>query len=171
MFPAMETIKKPLKKPGAGKSAKPKSKAPAGTATASALPKKERWPSAVMARGYTQIPSILLWGQGKLGLKPDEFNVLLQLISHWWTRDQNPHPSKETIARRMNKSARMVQRHLTALEDAGFIKRQKRFKMHKGQDSNGYDLRGLIMKLKEIAPDFEKTTDQNRRRRAKVESK
>lgn len=171
MFPIMETIKKPLKKLSSAKGATAKSKAPATTAAASTLPKKERWPSAVMARGYAQIPSILFWGQGKLGLKPDEFNVLLQLISHWWTRDQNPHPSKETIARRMNKDPRTIQRHLTTLEDAGFIKRVKRFKMHKGQDSNGYDLRGLIKKLKEIAPDFEKTTDQNRRRRAKVESK
>lgn len=141
-------------------------------ATVAAKPKrKDRWPEAVMKLGYAQIPSILFWGQGKLGLKPDEFNVLLQLVSHWWTRDQNPHPSKETIARRISKDPRTVQRHLTTLENAGFIKRETRYKLHKGQDSNGYDLRGLVKKLKEIAPDFDKVTDQNKRRRAKVETK
>ena len=144
----------------------------AGDAAAAPAAKgRDRWPEAVMARGYATIPSILFWGQANLGLSPDQFNVLLQLVSHWWTKDVNPHPSKETIARRMGKDPRTVQRHLTALEDAGFIKRKPRYKLHKGQDSNGYDLRGLVRKLKAIAPEFEKVSDQNKRRRAKVEGK
>ena len=104
-----------------------------------------------------------------MGLEPDEFNVLLQLVSHWWSADHDPHPAKQTIARRMGKSARMVQRHLTSLEEKGFIERITRYKLHQGQDSNGYDLKGLIAKLEAIAPEFEKTADQNKRRRAKVE--
>lgn len=130
-----------------------------------------KWPPEVMARGYSMIPSILLWGQGRLELKPEEFNVLLQLVSHWWTKGENPHPSKETIARRMGKKPRTIQRHLTSLEEKGLIARVARFKVHKGQDSNGYDLRGLIKKLKGIAPEFDKVADQNKRRRAKAESK
>lgn len=130
---------------------------------------KEKWPATVLARGYSMIPSILLWGQAKMELKPDELNVLLQLISHWWSANHDPHPAKETIARRMGKDARTVQRHLTALENKGFIKRVTRYKLHQGQDSNGYDLSGLIEKLEAIAPEFEKTADQNKRRRAKVE--
>ena len=94
----------------------------------------DRWPEAAMAHGYTQIPSILFWGQGKLGLKPGEFNVLLQLVSHCWTPDQIPHPSKETIASRIGKNSRTVQRHLTTLENADFIKRETRFRFDKGQD-------------------------------------
>jgi len=131
---------------------------------------KDKWPAAVMAQGYSSIPSILLWGQARLGLEPDELNVLLQLISHWWNADQDPHPSKETVARRMGKSARMVQRHLTSLETKGFIARITRYKLHQGQDSNGYDLAGLVAKLEAIAPEFGKTADQNKRRRAKVET-
>jgi biotin operon repressor len=134
-------------------------------------PRKDRWPEAVMARGYTMVPSILLWGQGRLNLKPDEFNVLMQLVSHWWTKNQNPHPSKETIARRMGKDPRTIQRHITSLEKQGFLKRETRYKLHKGQDSNGYDLRGLVKKLREIAPEFERVSDQNKRRRAKAETK
>lgn len=133
--------------------------------------RKDKWPDAVLSRGYSMIPAILLWGQAKMGLKPDELNVLLQLISHWWSADHDPHPAKDTIARRMGKDARTVQRHLTTLETKGFIKRVQRFKRHKGQDSNGYDLSGLIAKLEAIAPEFEKVTDQNRRRRAKAETK
>jgi predicted transcriptional regulator len=117
------------------------------------------------------VPSILLWGQAKMKLKPDELNVLLQLISHWWSADHDPHPAKASIARRMGKDARTVQRHLTSLEEKGFIKRMVRYKIHQGQDSNGYDLSGLIEKLEAIAPEFEKTADQNKRRRAKVETK
>lgn len=143
----------------------------AGLAKQAKKTAKERWPDAVLARGYSMVPSILLWGQAKLDLKPDELNVLLQLISHWWTAGHDPHPSKDTIARRMGKDARTVQRHLTSLETKGFIERKKRFKLHKGQDSNGYDLSGLVTKLEAIAPDFEKVTDQNKRRRAKAEAK
>ena len=66
--------------------------------------RKDKWPDAVLSRGYSMIPSILLWGQAKMGLKPDELNVLLQLISHWWSADHDPHPAKDTIARRMGLS-------------------------------------------------------------------
>lgn len=138
---------------------------------AAAKRSKEKWPSAVLSRGYSMIPSILLWGQARMELEPDELNVLLQLISHWWSADHDPHPAKETIARRMGKTPRTVQRHLTSLETKGFIKRVTRFKRHQGQDSNGYDLSGLIAKLEAIAPEFEKVSDLNKRRRAKAEAK
>jgi Mn-dependent DtxR family transcriptional regulator len=38
-----------------------------------------------------------------------------------------PFPAKDTIARRMGKSPRQVQRYITELEEAGFIKRVERF--------------------------------------------
>src|SRR6266446_4798164 len=54
----------------------------------------DRWSDAVMERGHTIIPTILFWGQAKLGLTPDELNVLLQIISHWFYGGNDPHPSK-----------------------------------------------------------------------------
>ena len=54
-------------------------------------------------RGHTIIPTILFWGQTKLDLTPDELNVLLQIISHWWYAGNDPHPSKDRIAKRMKK--------------------------------------------------------------------
>ena len=162
-----------IKKPTAAKTASAETKpaAPKVTPSLDKAVNDSRWPDAVMARGYAKIPSILLWGQARMELEPDELNVLLQIISHWWVKGKNPHPSKASIARRMGKDPRTVQRHLTSLETKGFIARETRFKVHKGQDSNGYDLRGLLRKLKDIAPEFEKVADQNKRRRAKAEGK
>jgi hypothetical protein len=130
---------------------------------------KDRWSDAVMDRGHSIVPTILLWGQAKLGLTPDELNVLLQLISHWWYAGNDPHPSKETIAARMNKHPRTVQAYLTSLVEKGFIRRIERFKANKGQDANGYDLGGLVAKLNALAPEFKKVAEQNKLRRRRVE--
>lgn len=130
---------------------------------------RDRWTDAVMDRGHSIVPTILLWGQAKLDLSADELNVLLQLISHWWYGGNDPHPSKETIAGRMKKHPRTVQAYLTSLEEKGFIRRIDRYRANKGQDSNGYDLTGLVQKLVELAPEFKKVAEQNRLRRARVE--
>ena len=122
-----------------------------------------------MEQGYSIVPTILLWGQAKLQLDPNELNVLLQLISHWWFEGSDPHPSKDRIAERMGKHPRTVQLYLTALEKKGFIKRISRFRHNKGQAANGYDLSGLIAKLEAIAPAFKKAAEQNKLRRQRAE--
>lgn len=126
------------------------------------------WSSQIIETGYTIVPSILLWGQGRLELTNDQLVVLIQLISHRWTAS-DPHPSKERIANRVGRDPRTVQRHLSKLEEKGFLTRIKRTKHHKGQDSNGYDLTGLIGKLNELAPEFKKVLEQEKLRRARVE--
>ena len=115
-------------------------KAPKGKA-------KERWSEAALERGYSPVPVILMWGQAKLGLTPEELNVLLQLISHWWFGGSDPYIAKDRIAERMGKHPRTVQAYLTSLETKGFIRRIERYKVNKGQDANGYDLSGLDAKL------------------------
>jgi DNA-binding CsgD family transcriptional regulator len=129
----------------------------------------DRWSDAVMGRGHTIIPTILFWGQAKLRLTPNELNVLLQIISHWFYGGNDPHPSKDRIAERMKKHPRTVQAYLTSLEDKGFITRVERFKPNKGQDANDYDLSGLVAKLQAIAPEFKKVAKQNKLRRKRVE--
>jgi hypothetical protein len=131
---------------------------------------KARWSQNVIDRGYTVIPTILLWGQAKLQLTSDELNVLLQIISHWFYAGNDPHPSKATIARRMGKHPRTVQDYITSLENKGFLKRVERFRGSKAQDTNGFDLKGLAIKLEAIAPDFEKATRANKARRQKAEA-
>ena len=130
---------------------------------------KERWSVAALERGFSPVPIILMWGQARLGLTPEEMNVLLQLISHWWSGGSDPYISKERIAGRMGKHPRTVQSYLTSLESKGFIKRIQRYKLNKGQDANAYDLSLLNGKLEEIAPEFKKVSDQNKLRRRRVE--
>jgi hypothetical protein len=130
---------------------------------------EDHWGAAVMARGFTILPSILFWAQGRLDLTPEEFNVLVQLASHWWDANDNPHPSKERLAERIGKNPRTIQRYLTQLEKKGFIGRLARFRANKGQTSNGYALTGLVEKLAALEPEFKKVTEQNRLRRQKVE--
>jgi hypothetical protein len=125
----------------------------------------------VMKFGYTLLPNLLLQTQGRLGITPVQLNVLVQLIQHWWDADNDPFLAKETIARRMGKSPRMIQRYLTDLEEAGFVARKPRFKGHKAQTSNAYDLDGLVQKLAAIEPVFAKEAEQKRLRQKKIESR
>jgi len=53
---------------------------------------------------------MLFWGQARIGLTADEFNVVLQLVAHWWDANEDPRPAKDTIAERMGKDARTIQR-------------------------------------------------------------
>jgi len=128
-----------------------------------------RWSGCALERGYSPVPIILMWGQAKLGLTPEEMNVLLQLISHWWSGASDPYISKERIASRMGRHPRTVQAYLTKLENKGFLRRVTRYKVNKGQDANAFDLSGLNEKLEAIAPEFKKVSEQNKLRRRKVE--
>jgi hypothetical protein len=131
---------------------------------------EDKWTAQVMKLGFTPLPSLLLRAQARLGLNPEQLNVLLQIVEHWWEADKLPFPSKDTLARRMGKSARQVQRYLTQLEAGGFISRIERFNGRKAQVSNSYDLRGLVAKLVAIEPEFQKIAEQHRLRRKKVET-
>jgi DNA-binding transcriptional ArsR family regulator len=123
----------------------------------------------VMKHGYTMLPNLLVRAQGKLKVGHAEFNVLVQLVHHWWDADKDPHPAKDTIARRMGLSPRQVQRHIASLETAGLVKRVERFSGRKAQMSNGYDLSPLVRKLGAIEPEFRKAAEQGKVRQRKVE--
>jgi|SRR5690348_2768977 len=131
---------------------------------------EDKWSPQVMKLGYTGLPNLLLRAQGKLKIAPTQFNVLLQVIEHWWEAGRDPYPAKDTIARRMNKSPRQVQRYLTQLEKAGLIKRIARFSGKKAQINNAYSFDGLIKKLKAIEPEFSKEAEQKRLRKKKLET-
>ncbi len=131
---------------------------------------EDKFGVSVMKHGYTMLPNLLLQAQGRLKISHAQFNILVQLIGHWWDADNDPHPAKETIARRMGKSPRQIQRYLTELEEAGFIRRVERFSGRKAQTSNGYSLDGLVAKLKAIEPEFQKAAEQRKARQKKVET-
>jgi predicted ArsR family transcriptional regulator len=74
---------------------------------------------------------------------------------------------QSTLAERLNLKTRQVQRHIAELEKAGFVKRKPRFKQ-KGQTSNGYDLSGLVAKLKDLEPEFRKADDEAKHWRREI---
>ena len=130
----------------------------------------QRWGRAVIERGFTVVPTMLFWAQARLELTPDEFNVVLQIAAHWWDGNDDPWLAKNTIAERMNKKPRTIQRYLTQLEEKGLIKRIARYRPGRGgQRANAFSLEGLVARLEELEPEFRKVMEQNRLRRRRVE--
>lgn len=115
---------------------------------------EKKWGQGVMDLGYSTIPSLIFKAQARLGLSAVQLALLMHLVDYWWKRAQMPFPSKATLAERMNLGPRQIQRYLTELEDAGFIKRVERYAGHKGQQSNEYNLIGLVKKLQKLEPEF-----------------
>ncbi len=124
-----------------------------------------------MKFGYTLVPNLLLRAQAKLKIEPAHFNVLMQVMEHWWEADKHPFPSKETIARRMGKSPRQIQRYLAEMEDAGLITRIKRTIGKEKQVSNFYSFDSLVAKLKAVEPEFTKAAELKKRRSKTLDKK
>ena len=82
----------------------------------------EKWGEAARA-GFQAVPDLLLKNQKTLGINAVELVVLLNVLMHWWYRDQKPFPRPTTIAKRMGANVRTVQRAISALEAAGLIER------------------------------------------------
>ena len=117
----------------------------------------KKWGVAAMnATGFCILPSLLIKAQARLGLNPTQFAVIIQLADMWWQPGSNPWPKKETIAARMKLSPRQFQRKIEELETFGYVKRIARIKGGRGQTSNEYDMSGLVKRLRELAPEFEK---------------
>jgi len=131
---------------------------------------EDKWTGPVVRLGYTQLPSLLLKAQAKLKLTSAELNVLLHIIEPWWDADRLPWIAKDTIAARMRKQPRHIQRVITRLEKGGFIRRISRYYGKKHQTANGYSLDGLVKKLVAFEPEFRKAKEQNKLRKKKVEA-
>lgn len=84
----------------------------------------EKWGEAARA-GFQAVPDLLLKQQETLKLTPTELVVLLNVLMHWWYREQKPFPRPTTIARRMGSTVRTVQRAITKLEREGLVQRQR----------------------------------------------
>ena len=114
---------------------------------------EKKWSHDVLRLGWCLLPSLLFRAQRKLNITALQMAVLLQLLEHWWEAERAPYPSKETIAHRLDMSPRQVQRHIAALEAAGYVRRRERKAVHRGQLSNYYEFDGLVAALKKIAPE------------------
>lgn len=130
----------------------------------------QKWGKGTMSIGYTVLPVALLRGQARLKIGMNELAVLVHLIDHWWKPRDMPYPSKRTIADRLGTSLKTVQRAIVNLEAEGLLQRKQRFngKTH-GRTSNEYDLTPLVHRLKAIADDMSKATEEGRAKRKQAE--
>jgi DNA-binding transcriptional regulator YhcF (GntR family) len=135
------------------------------------LESDKKWGAAVMKLGYTMVPSLIFWAQGRLELSPVQLVLLLHLSDFWWQRDRMPYPSKAELAERMSLSTRQIQRYMAELEAAGFIERNPRFHFKGGQQNNEYNMTGLVKKLKKLEPEFTKAKEQAKEQVTNVKKK
>lgn len=114
-----------------------------------------KWGNSALAMGWTGIPTSLFFLQGTLSISPLAFNILLNLIAHWWKTHEWPHPSQDGLAKRVGVSTRTIQRGISELETLGLIMRQRTSKDHpKYKGRNLYDLSPLINTLNKLTPDI-----------------
>jgi len=121
-----------------------------------------KWSPELMRAGWTAVPSVILEYQHKLGLDALDVNILLQLATFWWHKENLPRPAKATIAKRMDVDPSTVRRRIAKLEKAGLIKRIAR-RTDTGQRPNEYDFTGLIEQAKPYA--LQKQRDREERKR------
>ena len=105
---------------------------------------EQKWSPDLWNSGWVGIPNVILQNQQKLGLDSTDINILLQLLCHWWTADNLPHPGKETVAEYMGVDASTVRRHIAKMEAMGLVKRVARKDAKRGQKTNYYDFSGLV---------------------------
>jgi len=110
---------------------------------------EKKWTKPLMEAGWLAFPSIILEKQQTLGLTSLDINIILYLATYWWTVDNKPRPSKNTIAEAVGVTARTVQRRIAAMEKAGFIQREERRSSKEASQPNFYHFDGLI---KEATP-------------------
>jgi DNA-binding transcriptional regulator YhcF (GntR family) len=111
---------------------------------------EKKWSKPLMDAGWTALPSVIIENQKQLGLNPLDLNIVLYLASKWWTPEGKPFPSKSTMAKAMNVHPRTIQKHVAALEGAGYIRREER-RTETGSKTNVYHLDGLIKAAKPFA--------------------
>jgi hypothetical protein len=71
-----------------------------------------KWSKPLMAAGWTAMPSVIVERQEALGLDALDMNIILHLSHYWWTPENLPHPSVETIAKAVGVKRRTVQKRI-----------------------------------------------------------
>ncbi|MBJ2928891.1 hypothetical protein JGB25_23625 [Salmonella enterica subsp. enterica serovar Derby] len=124
-----------------------------------------KWGKTNISAGWTIIPNALLENQPRLGLSCIDTMVLINLIMHWWEKDNPPRPSKKRLANMLGVSLKTVQRSFIHLEQCGAIKRIPRYKEGKdnARTTNHYDLNGLVDLLEGFSKELIEEREANRK--------
>lgn len=125
---------------------------------------EKKWGKAVIDAGYTAVPTVLIKYQQRLKLKPLDINILLHLLSYWWSSDEFPRPSKNSIAVAVGVDPSTVRRCLQKLETAGYVTRVEHRTAH-GSRPNTYNLTGLIKALQPLAAEELQEIEKRKLRR------
>lgn len=124
---------------------------------------EQKWSPELIEAGWTVLPAALIEHQRALGIDAIDINIILHLANRWWTADNRPMPSKNTIATAMDIDPSTVRRRIQRMEKAGFIRREERRISQVGSKTNIYHLDGLIEELKPFAA---KMVEQKKQRMA-----
>ncbi len=128
------------------------------------------WGKAVMAHGYTGVPSILIQAQSRLGITPLQMNIIIQLLDYWRDPDRRPFPTKKEIASRIKVSGKTIQNNIRQLEKAGLIRREMRRTASGDWNSNVYHLDGLVERIQKLEPDFQEAKERRREAKRRAET-
>jgi DNA-binding transcriptional regulator YhcF (GntR family) len=112
---------------------------------------EKKWTKPLMEAGWNAIPSIIIEKQEALGLDALEMNIIMHLSNYWWTADNLPHPSVETIAKALGVKPRTIQKRISRLQALGFMTRIERRHTRFGSDTNLYSFEGLISAVQPYA--------------------
>jgi predicted transcriptional regulator len=130
-----------------------------------------KWGKKVIASGYTSVPDVIIKYQQRLKLTPLDVNVLLHLLSYWWTAPNLPRPSKKTLAAAIDVDPSTIRRCLQKLEKSGFLTRIEHRKAY-GSRPNRYNLQGLVNAIQPLADEeLEEIRKKKARALAKAEGK
>ncbi|MDM5181905.1 helix-turn-helix domain-containing protein [Massilia sp. DJPM01] len=123
---------------------------------------RKKWGNELIDAGYTILPSTLITRQKALGLEPIHINILLVLLTYWWTADTLPYPSKKTMAAIIGVDESTIRRRIAEMEKANFIARVQR-RVDKDRNlTNIYDFTGLIAALQPFAQEEIQVKEANR---------
>lgn len=126
-----------------------------------------KWGKKVIASGYTSVPDVIIKHQQRLKLKPLDLNVLIHLLSYWWTAPNLPRPSKKTLAAAVGVDPSTIRRCLQKLEKAGYLKRIEHRKAY-GSRPNRYNLQGLVNAIQPLA---EEELEEIRKKKVQAQAK
>ncbi len=121
---------------------------------------QKKWGTAVEGgeTGYQSLPDVLIKGQRELGLNATEMVVLLNILVHWWSADNLPHPRPSSIARRMDVTTRTVERAIRSLERKGLVKRLLPDPENGRPSVRRFDLSGVVSATQRMAEKIRNAT-------------
>jgi predicted transcriptional regulator len=123
---------------------------------------EKRWSKPLTKAGWTALPNTILDKQVVLGLTPLDVNILMQIAKYWWSAENAPFPSIDTIAAAIDVTPRTVQRRIARMEKAKLIERNKRYYAQGGQKSNAYTFKGLIARCTPFAEEAVKERERKK---------